>query len=89
MRQGDMSKLISILYVLTIMFLGAIYFQDIIVSDPGATATLQNIGYSVNEAQAIPLISSLQFSNSSMLLIFVSVTLFFAFAWRMVRTKTY
>ncbi len=89
MHYNDMRKLISVLYVLTIMFLGSIYFQDIIVSEPGASATLQNIGYSVNEAQAIPLISNLQISNSSLLIIFVSLTLFFAFAWRMARMKSY
>lgn len=89
MQHGDVRKLISVIYVLSILFLGSIYFQDTIVTDPEATATLQNIGYSVNEAQALPLISSLQLTNGSMMLVFVSITLFFAFAWRMARTRSY
>lgn len=84
MQQNDTRKLIVTLYVLTVLFLGAIYLQGELLSEPGALATLQNANYATND-----IITSFQLSGETALMTLVSLTLFFGFAWFVSRAKSY
>ncbi len=84
MQQNDTRKLIVTLYVLTVLFLGAIYFQGEMIKEPGAIATLKNANYAGGG-----IIPSFQLSGEMAFLTLVSVTLFFGFAWLVSRARNY
>lgn len=89
MQEGDTRKLITVLYVLTLLFLGAIYFQGEVVAEPNAISTLQNVPHTAAGSHSIQLITNFQMSGESALLAVISVTLFFGFAWLATQPKSY
>lgn len=91
MQHRDMRKMISILYVLTLLFLGIIYMQDSILNDPAAMMTLQNAALA-DQAVNIPstgTITGFQMTGESVLVTILAVTIFFGFALRIARSRPY
>ncbi len=90
MQHRDMRKVMSRLYVLTLLFIGLIYIQDAILADPNAIMTLNN-ATSQFETSSIPAQSFIGFhlSGESTVITLIIVTLFFGFAWRVVRSRSY
>ncbi|MCB0260265.1 MAG: hypothetical protein KDH97_14815 [Calditrichaeota bacterium] len=85
MGQSDTRKLIVMLYVLTVLFLGAIYYQGQMINEPGAVSTLQNANFYAADS----FITHFQLSGETVLITIFSMTLFFGFAWMMARSKQY
>lgn len=89
MQSGDTRKFISLLYVLTLLFLGAIYFQSKIIAEPHAVSTLQQVEHSPAGSHSIQIISRFQMSGETAFITILSLTLFFGFAWLMSQPKSY
>lgn len=89
MENNDTGKVISILYVLTLLFLGVIYLQGDVVSDVASATAATHAVSEFTSAQSASIIENFQMSNGSALIVLVSVSLFFGFAWLMTRSKTY
>lgn len=85
MGQSDTRKLIVMLYVLTVLFLGAIYYQGLMINEPGTISTLQNADFYAADSFS----ASFQLSGETVLITIFSMTLFFGFAWLMARSKQY
>jgi len=90
MQHRDMRKILSRLYVLTLLFIGLIYMQDAILADPDAITTLNN-ATSQFETSAISAQSFIGFhlSGESAVIALIIVTIFFGFAWRVSRSRSY
>lgn len=89
MQAGDTRKLIIILYVLTLLFLGTIYLQSDVISQPEVISTLQQIDQSTVGSHSIQIMSSFRMSGESILFTALSITLFFGFAWYFSPSKSY
>lgn len=89
MQAGDTRKLIMILYVLTLLFLGTIYLQSDIISQPEVIATLQQVDHSTMSNHSMQIMSSFRMSGESILFTAISLTLFFGFAWYLSPSKSY
>jgi hypothetical protein len=89
MQTGDTRKFISLLYVLTLLFLGAIYFQGEMIHHPEALSTLQQVKSSPVGSHSIQIMSSFQMSGETAMITIVSLTLFFGLAWFISHSKSY
>jgi hypothetical protein len=89
MQTGDTRKFISLLYVLTLLFLGAIYFQGEMIDKPEAVSTLQQVKSSPVGTHSIQIMNSFQMSGESALITIFSLTIFFGLAWFMSHSKSY
>jgi hypothetical protein len=89
MQATDTRKLIMMLYILTLMFLGTIYFQSEAISQPEVIATLKQIDHSGMGNHSIQIMSSFRMSGETILFTALSLTLFFGFAWYLSPSKTY
>ena len=85
MHHNDTPKFIIVLYVLVMMFLGVIYFQGGILTEPDAITTLQ----SANAAAAGQFLANLKLESSSAFIAAVSITLLFGMMWFGTRSKQY
>lgn len=90
MQHRDMRKVLARLYVLTLLFIGLIYMQDSILADPEAIETLNN-ATSQFETSTIPAQTFIGFhlSGESAVITLIIVTIFFGFAWRVSRSRSY
>jgi len=89
MQAGDTRKLIMMLYVLTLLFLGTIYLQSDMISQPEVLATLQQVDHSTVGSHSMQIMSSFRMSGESILFTAISLTLFFGFAWYLSPSKSY
>ncbi len=89
MSHSDTRKFISILYVLTLLFIGAIYLQGDIAGDPEAVTTLQNIGAPSAGQHSAQLITGFQLSGETTIITVLSLTLFFGLVWLINQSKSY
>ncbi len=89
MRYNETSKLIIIVYVLTLLFLGAIYVQGHIDTDPATISTLESANYSSAGSQPAELSANFQMSGETALTAAFAITLFFVFGLFMTRSKSY
>lgn len=89
MQASDTRKLIMMLYILTLMFLGTIYLQSEVISQPEVIATLQHVDHSAMGSHSIQIMSSFRMSGETILFTTLSLTLFFGFAWYLSPSKSY
>jgi len=89
MQASDTRKLIMMLYILTLLFLGTIYLQSEEISQPEVIATLQQVDHSTMSSHSMQIMSSFRMSDENILFTALSLTLFFGFAWYLSPSKTY
>lgn len=89
MQASDTRKLIMMLYILTLLFLGIIYLQGDVISQPEVIATLQQVDHSAVGNHSMQIMSSFRMSGETILFTALSLTLFFGFAWYVSPSKSY
>lgn len=85
MEAKESGVLLIVMYVLVVLFVGCIYIQGDLLSDPAAATTLKNLEVHPVGSQ----LSGLTISANSALMILGLITGFFAIAWRIQRLRSF
>lgn len=88
MNSPDNRKLIAVLYILTVVFLGIIYWQGNTQLSPDALNTLKAAGQVGGGSTSASFAGGFQIQGDSAFLAMVSLTFFFGIAWLLSRSKT-
>lgn len=86
MRSTDTSIALTVLYVLALLFLGALYLQGDIMAEPGALKTLE--AAALGGASGQHLMAGFKLSDGSALTTAITLTVFFSIAWVMNRSRS-
>lgn len=86
MRHTDTPRLVVVIYLLTLLFLGLIYLQGSIDADPVTLSNLEKLNPTVAGSSSAAL-GSIPMSGETALITLVSVTLLFGCAFLVTRSR--
>ena len=89
MKNNDTRSLIIVLYVLMVLFLGAMYIQGEIMNDPETFANVKTLQYATPDYQVMQLATTFHISGEATIMTITALTVLFGFGMIVSRSKSH